>query len=138
MRRIGFGAETTPPIGLVVLIVAFEPHDAAVAFERQHVRRDAIEEPAVVADDDGAAGVVEQRLFERAQRVDVEVVGRLVEQQQVRSALQQLRQVNAVALTARQRADLPLLLRALEVEPRDVGARRHRRACRPSARLRRR
>jgi hypothetical protein len=35
---------------------------------------------AVVADDDGAAGEVEQRLFERSKRVDVEVVGRLVEQ----------------------------------------------------------
>jgi hypothetical protein len=36
---------------------------------------------AIVADDDGAAGEVEQRLFERPQHVDIEVVGRLVEQQ---------------------------------------------------------
>ena len=74
--------------------------------------------------DHGAAGEVEQRLLERAQRVDVEVVGRLVEQQQVAAALQQLGEVHAVALAARERADLALLLRALEVEPRDVGARR--------------
>jgi hypothetical protein len=33
MRRVGFGPEATPPIGFVVLIVAFEPHYAAVAFE---------------------------------------------------------------------------------------------------------
>src|ERR1044071_10404091 len=34
--------------------------------------------------------------------------------------------MDAIAFTTRQRADLALLLRALEVEPRDVGARRHR------------
>ena len=83
VRLIGFGAEPALAIGFVVLVVALEPHHLAVAFERQDVRRDAVEEPAIVADDDGAAGERQQRLFERAQRVDVEVVGRLVEQQQV-------------------------------------------------------
>ena len=111
MRLVGGGAEAALAVGLVVLIVPLEPHHLAVAFEREHVRRDAIEEPAIVADDDGAAGEVQQRLFERAQRVDVEIVGRLVEQQQVAALLQQLRQVDAVALAARQRADLPLLRR---------------------------
>ena len=37
-------------------------------------------------DHHGAAGEVEERVLERAQRVDVEVVGRLVEQQQVAAA----------------------------------------------------
>ena len=36
-----------------------------------------------MADDHGTTGEILQRLFERAQRVDVEVVGRLVEQQQI-------------------------------------------------------
>ena len=40
------------------------------------------------------------------------------------AALEQLRQVDAVALAARERADLALLIAPLEVEPRDVGARR--------------
>jgi hypothetical protein len=44
---------------------------------------DAIEEPPIVADDHGAARIGEQHFFERAQRIDVEIVGRLVEQQQV-------------------------------------------------------
>ena len=42
----------------------------------------------------------------------------------LRALLQQLGEVDAVALAARQGADLALLLRALEVEPGDVGARR--------------
>ena len=69
-------------------------------------------------------GEVEQRVLERAQRVDVEVVGRLVEQQHVAAALQELREVHPVALAAREVADPLLLIAALEVERRDVGARR--------------
>ena len=123
MRLVGFDAQPAVPVGFVVLIVAFEPDHTAVAFERKHVRGDAIEEPAIVADDDGAAGEGQQGLFERAQRIHVEVVGGLVEKQQVRARLQQLRQVKAVAFTARQLADLPLLIAALEIEPGHIRAR---------------
>ena len=111
MRLVGGGAKAPLAVGFVVLIVPLEPHHLAVALERQHVRRDPIQEPAIVADDHGTAGEVQQRLFERAQRIDVEIVGRLVEQQQVAAAPQQLGQMDAVALAARQRADLPLLRR---------------------------
>src|SRR6185369_1034474 len=73
------GVRTEPPhlVLLVVLEVALEPFDMAVAFEGQDMRGDAVEEPAVVADDDGAAGKILQRLLQRPQRIDVEVVGRL-------------------------------------------------------------
>src|SRR5579862_3131816 len=52
-----------PPaqVRLVVLIVPFEPLDVTVALEGEDVRRDAIEEPAVVRDHDHAAGKAEQR-----------------------------------------------------------------------------
>jgi hypothetical protein len=39
----------------------------------------AVEEEAVVADDHGAAGEILQRLFQGAEGLDVEIVGRLVE-----------------------------------------------------------
>ena len=58
-------------------------------------------------------------------RVDVEVVGRLVEQEQVRAALQHFGEMHAVALAARQLADLLLLVRALEVEGADIGSAVH-------------
>jgi len=77
-----------------------------------------------VRDDDRAARERQQRLFERTQRLDVEVVGRFVEQQHVAAGLQHLRQVNAVALAAGQLADQLLLLGAGEIEPADVAARR--------------
>ena len=125
MRLIGVRAQPAVPVGLVVLVVALEPDDLAVALEREDVRRDAVEEPAVVADDDGAAGEGLERLFERAQRVDVEVVRRLVEQEQVAAALQHLREVHAVALAAREIPHLLLLVGAAEVEGGRVGARVH-------------
>src|SRR3954453_1754402 len=90
---------------LVILEIALEPLDVAVALEREDVGGDTVQEPAIVADDDGAAGKILERLFQRPQRVDVEIVGGLVEQQQVGARLEHLRQMHAVALAARERTD---------------------------------
>src|SRR5689334_17289744 len=68
-------------LGLVGLVVALAPDRLAVALERQDVRGDAVQEPAVVADDHRAAAETQERLFQRPQRIDVQVVGRLVQQQ---------------------------------------------------------
>ena len=75
-------------------------------------------------DDHGAAGELQQRVLQRAERLDVEVVGRLVEQQQVAALLEREREVEPVALAAGEDAGLLLLVRALEAERRDVGPRR--------------
>src|SRR5438045_8546455 len=90
---------------------ALEPRHLTVAFEGEDVRRHAVEEPAVVGDDDRTAGEVEQRLLERAQRVDVEVVRRLVEKEHVAAASQKLREMHAVPLAAGEVADALLLIR---------------------------
>src|SRR5262249_7599789 len=78
MRLVGVFAFATLVVLGVFLIVAFEPDDFRIALERQDVRGDAVEEPAIVRNHDSAAGEREQRFFERAQRFDVEVVGGLV------------------------------------------------------------
>src|SRR3954471_23925807 len=54
----GGGAGLLYPRG-VLLPAPLEPRRLRVAFERQDVRGDAVEEPAVVRDHDGAAGEVE-------------------------------------------------------------------------------
>ena len=87
------------------------------------MRRDAVEEPPVVRDHDRAAGEVEERVLERAQGVHVEVVGRLVEEEDVAARAQELREMDAVPLAAREVLDELLLVAAAEVEPRDVLAR---------------
>src|SRR6188472_3814759 len=121
VRLVGGRSELLVAPRLVLCEVALEPPNLAVALERQHVGGDAVEEPAVVADDDGAAGEALEPGLERPQRVDVEVVRRLVEQQHVAAALEKLGQVHPVALAARQVADALLLVGALEVEAGDVG-----------------
>src|SRR2546429_9505274 len=64
VRLVRGAAKTALAVGLVVLVVSFEPHHLAVAFEREHVRRDAIEKPPVVADHDGTAREAQERFFE--------------------------------------------------------------------------
>src|SRR6202034_4582281 len=118
VRDDAIEAQAALLVFLVVGEIAFEPLDMALAFEGQHVGGDAVEEEPIVADDDGAAREVEQRRFERAKGVDVEIVGRLVEQEKVGAALEHFRQMNAVALAAGQLADLLLLVAALHMDRR--------------------
>src|SRR5205823_12754195 len=94
MRLVGCRAEPRLSISFVIRIIPLEPDHAAVAFKREDVCGDAIQKPTVVADDDGASGEIFERLFERTHRVDIQVVGRLVEQENVRAFLQHLRQMN--------------------------------------------
>src|SRR4051812_25891885 len=77
------GTETTNLVLFVILEVALEPFDMAVAFESQDVRRQAIEEHAIVADHHRAARVFLQRILERRQRLGVEIVGGFVEKDDV-------------------------------------------------------
>ena len=80
---VGLGTELLVPDDLVVGEVALEPAHLRVALEGQHVCTDAVEKPPVVADDHGAPGKCEEGFFKGAQGVDVEVVRRFVEEQQV-------------------------------------------------------
>src|SRR3954452_12711477 len=96
VRTSGLRTETLDLVGLVGLEVALEPVPAGGvllgALVGEDVRRDAVEEPPVVGDDDSAAGELEQRVFEGAEGLDVEVVGRLVEEQQVAALLERERE----------------------------------------------
>src|SRR5919205_507569 len=47
--------QTSPPVLLICLEIALEPGDLRVPLEGEHVRGDAVQEPAVVRDDHGAA-----------------------------------------------------------------------------------
>src|SRR5512137_3119163 len=118
-------AQPPPLVGLVLLVVAGEEGPPRVALAGQDVRGHAIEEPAVVRDDEHAAGVLEERVLQGAQGLDVEVVRRLVEEQDVGAGHQGLGQVEPAALAAGERAHHLLLVGPLEVEAADVGAARH-------------
>ena len=67
-----------------IAVAAGMAADLPVVLEDERARDDRIEEIAIVAHDEQRAVVVGQPLLERFQRLDVEVVRRLVEHEQVR------------------------------------------------------
>src|SRR5918993_2448397 len=127
-RAVRAGGLDTEPLDLVLLVVlevALEPEPLRLALVGEDVRRHPVQEPPVVADHHGAARELLQSTLEAAQRLDVEVVGRLVEEQQVPALLEGQGEVEAVPLTTGQDAGRLLLVRSLEPERGDVRARRH-------------
>ena len=75
------------------------------AIEFGDARRHLVEKGAIVRDEDHAAGELDQQRFEPRDGFDVEVVGRLVEQQQVGLDHHRARERDALALAARQIGD---------------------------------
>ncbi|OPY17053.1 MAG: hypothetical protein A4E69_00062 [Syntrophus sp. PtaB.Bin138] len=74
-----------------------------------------------MADDNGAAGEIFQGFLQGAHGIDVQVIGGLVEQEDIGPLLQHPRQVNAVPLPAGEVPHLFLLVRSREVEAGHVG-----------------
>ena len=107
------GALLLEPARVVALV-----RDAAAAIELEDPAGDVVEEVAVVGDRDDRARVVLEVALEPGDRFGVEVVGRLVEQQQVGLAQQQPAERDAAPLAAG--------------EGRDVGVGRAGCAARPS------
>ena len=89
------------------------------ALEVGDVRDAAVEEVAVVRDQQQRAAVAREPALEPDHGVEVEVVGGFVEQQQVGPAHQRLRQVQAHAPAAREIGDGSFEVRRLEAEPRE-------------------
>ena len=54
-----------------------------------------------MGDDHGATGEGDQRIFQGAQGLDVEIVSRFVEQQYIAAGFQDLGEMHAIALAAR-------------------------------------
>ena len=90
--------------------------------EVRDVRAHLIQEVAVVADDHHRGIVVVERAFQPADGIDVEVVGRLVEQQHVRPREQRLRQQHA-QLQARRHLAHRAVVRAIRGYPHRSGSR---------------
>ena len=111
-RRLALLLERQPgllllqPAGVVALV-----RDALAAVELEDPARHVVEEVAVVGDRDDGAAIVGEEPLEPGHRLGVEVVRRLVEQQQVGRLQQQPAERDATALAARERADLGLARR---------------------------
>ncbi|CPH55029.1 Uncharacterised protein [Burkholderia pseudomallei] len=97
------------------VVAAVTLHLAILEMQR-HVA-DGVEEFAIVRDDDERARIAMQPVFEPDDRVEIQVVRRLVEQQQIRAAHQRLREIQAHAPAAREARDGLARLREREAEP---------------------
>ena len=95
------------PLGLLLQIAGIVALVGVVtaAIEFEHPVDDIIEEVAVVRHEDDVAGIFLQIVFQPRHAFGVEMVGRLVEQQDVRLFEQQLAERDAALLTARQVGD---------------------------------
>ena len=74
-----------------------------------------------MADDQHRLRLLNEIVFEPANRVNVEVVARLVEQHDVRCREQQLRQQKPTALAAAKRVDLAIVVDGFEAEAAEHG-----------------
>ena len=79
--------------------------------------RNGVQKFPVVADDEQGAGVTLEPAFQPDQRIQIEVVGRFVEQQQIAGAHEGARQLQAHAPAARKAVDWPLQLINLKAQP---------------------
>ena len=113
-------------------VVALE-REAAAAVELEDPARDVVEEVAIVGDGDDRALVLLEVPLEPGDRLGVEVVRRLVEQQQVGRGEQQPAERDAAALAAGERRDVGVGGREAQRVHRLVEL-----ACRGSRRRRRR
>ena len=78
-----------------------------------------------MANNHRAARELEQRRFERGQRLDVEVIRGLVEKQQVAALLERKRQVQTVALATGEYAGALLLVLAFKAKARHISTARN-------------
>jgi hypothetical protein len=83
----------------------------------------AVQQAAVVGDDDGRAGEACQPAFQPQRRLKVEMIGWLVQQQQVGVGEQRRGECHAHPPAARETVDRPLLGRLVEAEPGQDGGR---------------
>ena len=125
MRLIGFSAEPAMSVLFVARPVAIVEMHLCIALKGNDVGGKTIEEPTIVADDDGGSDEVLQRLFESAHDVHIEIVRRFIEQNHIRALTEQSRQMHAIAFTAREGANEFLLLSSSKTKARDIRAAVH-------------
>ena len=114
---LGLGVALLLPLVLLIIgVAAFVKDDFGVALKGENVCTDAVEEPAVVRDNNGASGEGFEAFLEGAERIHVNVVRWLVEEEDVGFGLQRERQMEAVTLATGEYAATFLLVGTGEVE----------------------
>src|SRR2546426_11575688 len=125
MRPVRIRALAPLEVLSVVAIRPFEPHRLRIPLESENVCGDTIEKPPIVRDHHGTTGEIDERFLQRSQSIDIEIIRRLVEQQEIPTRLEQLGKMKSVSLSARETPNFLLLIRSLEVELRQIRSSLH-------------
>ena len=88
------------PLSQVIVVAAVVLLDLSVRLDRQRAGDDVVQERPVVADQEHRPLVLDQERLQQLERLDVQVVGRLVQNQQVRRLGEELGQQQAAAFAA--------------------------------------
>ena len=100
LRVVGLEPRADLRLGQHHVVVPAGVRDDGLVVDVRDVRAHLVEEVAVVRDHDQRAVVLDEELAQPVDRVEVQVVGRLVQQQRLRVAEQRLRQQHAHLLSA--------------------------------------
>ena len=91
-------SDTRFSIRLIFGVIPIEPHNLAVSLKGEDVGRDPVEKPPVVADDHSTAREVFEPVLQGSKRVDVEIVGGLIQKKHIRSLFEHAGQMDPVPL----------------------------------------
>ena len=101
--RFAIGGSADGALPQPILVAADVLLHPPISFEDERARHDVIDEGAIVADEQQRARPVDEVRLEQLERFDVEIVGRLVEDEHVRRPRQQPREQKPVAFAAGER-----------------------------------
>ena len=93
------------------------------ALKGQDMGCDSVQEPPIVSDDHSTSGELEQSIFQTGECLHVEVVRRLIQEQEVATLLERQGKVQTVPLTTGENTGFLLLVGTFETETGDVGTR---------------
>ena len=100
LRLGSFLTQSFAFVFFVLLVIAFKERPLRVTFSSEDVGTNAIEEPAVMADNNGTARELKQCIFQCAQGFNVQIIRWFIEQQHITACNQGMRQVQSTALAA--------------------------------------
>jgi hypothetical protein len=83
MRLIGSGSLACFPVCFIFGVVAVKKEALTLPFKGQDVGDDAIQKPAVMADDQGTSAEKLQGFFQGSHGIDIQIIGRFIQKKHI-------------------------------------------------------
>lgn len=96
MGFIGTNSDSFATLLLVGCKVSIADVYVAISFKCNNMRGESIEKPAIVGNHNDATSKVGNTFFERTQRINVEIIRRFIEKQQIRTATKEFSKMHAM------------------------------------------